>query len=257
MLSVVDDGPWAIDDFARLAGTTVRNVRLYQERGLLPAPERTGRRALYGPEHLRRLRLVLTFLKRGYPLAAIKELVSAWEENRSLGDVLGFEEALAEPFTAEAPRRYAPEELQQRFPGDADGAGLQRALALGLLVPDGDALVAPIPSLIEVGAELVAAGVPLGDVLAVSELVQRVTGELGAAFVQLFVDAVWRPFAAAGEPAEGWTTVTEALNVHRRIWPQAVLPALARAIDQHVEAAARAIAAEEVAVLRPDGATDE
>jgi DNA-binding transcriptional MerR regulator len=255
----VDDGPWPIDDFARLAGTTVRNVRLYQERGLLPPPERPARRALYGPEHLRRLRLVLTLLKRGYPLAAIRELVSAWEQNRSLGDVLGFEEALAQPFTPDPPRRYSVDELQQRFPSDSEGAGLQKALELGLLVVDGDGFVAPVPSQIEVGAELVAAGVPLGDVLAVSELVQRATDELGNAFVQLFLGAVWEPFARAGEPAEGWATLTEALDVHRRIWPRAVLPALAHAIEQHVEAAARAIAADEVAALEQDGAdaTDE
>ena len=48
-----------IDELARAAGTTVRNVRVYQDRGLLPPPERRGRLGLYGPDHLRRLRLVL------------------------------------------------------------------------------------------------------------------------------------------------------------------------------------------------------
>jgi DNA-binding transcriptional MerR regulator len=74
-----------IDELAREAGTTVRNVRVYQDRGLLAPPERRGRIGLYGPDHLRRLRLVLRMLERGYPLAAIRELVEAWEERRDLG----------------------------------------------------------------------------------------------------------------------------------------------------------------------------
>ena len=36
-----------IDDLARAAGATVRNVRAYQDRGLLDPPRREGRVALY------------------------------------------------------------------------------------------------------------------------------------------------------------------------------------------------------------------
>src|SRR5918911_2952701 len=96
-----------VDELARAAGTTVRNVRVYQDRGLLPPPERRGRIGLYGPDHLRRLRLVLRMLERGYPLAAIRELVEAWEERRDLGDVLGLEEVMTAPYVKEAPVRVA------------------------------------------------------------------------------------------------------------------------------------------------------
>src|SRR5438445_5387212 len=87
-----------IDELARAAGTTVRNVRVYQDRGLLPPPERRGRLGLYGPDHLRRLRLVLRMLGRGYPLAALRELVEAWEEQRDLGPVVGVAEAVTAPY---------------------------------------------------------------------------------------------------------------------------------------------------------------
>jgi DNA-binding transcriptional MerR regulator len=241
----VNEGPWAIDDFARVAGTTVRNVRLYQQRGLIPPPARRSRRSLYGPEHLRRLRLVLTLLGRGYPLAAIRELIDAWEANRSLGDVLGFEEALAQPFTPESPRRFTADELQQAFPSDVDGSALMTAIELGVLVVDGDEFIAPVPSLIDVGAELVASGVPLAAVMKASGEIQAASDRLGAAFVRLFLESVWQPFVEAGKPSEGWAQVTEALNTQRAIWPRAVLPALARSIELHVDQAARTIAAED------------
>src|SRR5207253_10195622 len=78
-----------IDELARAAGTTVRNVRVYQDRGLLPPPERRGRLGLYGPDHLRRLRLVLRMLGRGYPLAALRELGGGGEGQRDIGSGLG------------------------------------------------------------------------------------------------------------------------------------------------------------------------
>ena len=48
---------YRIDDLAREAGTTVRNVRVYQDRGLLPPPRREGRAGIYTDVHLGRLRL--------------------------------------------------------------------------------------------------------------------------------------------------------------------------------------------------------
>ncbi|MEY2475834.1 MAG: hypothetical protein QOG87_1149 [Actinomycetota bacterium] len=246
MVSHVPQGPWPIDEFARVAGTTVRNVRLYQERGLVPAPERRGReRALYGDEHLRRVRLVRTFLERGYPLAAIRDLIEAWEAKRSLGDVLGFEEALAEPFTSEEPRTFTLGELQALFPND-DGTGLARAIELGVLAPDGDDFLAPVPSLLRVGADLVADGVPLATVLAASEEIRVATQRLADVFVTLYLESVWEPFAAAGEPTEGWRDVTAALNRQREIWPRAVVPTLAYALEQRVNEAVRAVAAKDM-----------
>lgn len=38
---------YRIDELARLAGSTVRNIRAYQDRGLLPPPRLAGRVGLY------------------------------------------------------------------------------------------------------------------------------------------------------------------------------------------------------------------
>ena len=62
---------YRIDELAREAGTTVRNVRAYQDRGLLPPPRRSGRVGLYTDAHLARLRLIGTMLERGYTLGNI------------------------------------------------------------------------------------------------------------------------------------------------------------------------------------------
>src|SRR4051812_21360790 len=92
-----------VDDLARAAGTTARNVRLYQERGLLPPPRLVGRVGWYGEAHLARLRLITRLLDRGYSLGNIAELLSTWEAGRDIGSVLGVEQVLTVPWNDEAP----------------------------------------------------------------------------------------------------------------------------------------------------------
>src|SRR3954447_15951269 len=80
---------YRIDDLARAAGTTVRNIRAYRDRGLVPPPRRHGRLALYDDTHVDRLRLIGGLLHRGYTLANIAELIEAWEGGRDVGELLG------------------------------------------------------------------------------------------------------------------------------------------------------------------------
>ena len=67
----VDTRRYTLDELAVAAGMTVRNVRAYQTRGLLPGPERRGRRAVYTGEHLLRLEAIHRARTRGASLALI------------------------------------------------------------------------------------------------------------------------------------------------------------------------------------------
>ena len=160
---------YRIDELARLAGSTVRNIRAYQDRGLLPPPRLEGRVGMYGDAHLARLRLIGQLLGRGYTFAIIKDLLSAWETGKDVGEVLGLEKVLTDPWSDEIPGTTTYEELVEKF-----GAGLdedeiarvrQRTVELGLIEPDGEKFRVPSPRLLHVGAELVAAGIPLDSVL--------------------------------------------------------------------------------------------
>ncbi|HUR17980.1 MAG TPA: MerR family transcriptional regulator [Acidimicrobiales bacterium] len=230
------DEEWSVDDLARMAGTSVRNVRLYQERGLLPPPRRAGRRGWYGDVHLARLRLVLSMLRRNYPLTAIRELVEAWEAQRSLGDVLGFEEALARPFTTEEPRRVSPAELAKLFPGiDPESARLALELELVVPAPVGEGLLAPSPALLDAGAQLAADGVPIAAVIAVAADIRAATDKLADRFVSLFVEHVWLPFVKAGMPVEELPRITATLARQRPLATEAVVAALAHAMQRKAD----------------------
>src|SRR5205823_2900318 len=191
-----DDGFLTIDELARAAGTTVRNVRVYQDRGLLPPPERRGRLGLYGPDHLRRLRLVLRMLGRGYPLAAIRELVEAWEEQRDIGSVLGLEEAITAPYHAEGPRRVSAARFRVLLGGDEVAAA--RAVESGLAEVDGDDVVVRNPRLFDLGGELMAEGFPPRAVVEVAAQIAAAMDHVAQMCVSFVDEHLWQGFVDAG-----------------------------------------------------------
>ncbi len=173
---------YTIDELARTAGTTVRNVRAYQDRGLLPPPERRGRTGIYHAAHLARLRLIGSMLERGYTLASIGELLQAWESGRDIAEVMGLEAALTSPWTDEVPEYFTLAELVQRFAGILSPEVLKRIMELEIIVPDKDKFKVPSPRLLAVGQELTQAGIPLEETLSIVALlrtnVERAANEL-------------------------------------------------------------------------------
>jgi DNA-binding transcriptional MerR regulator len=82
---------FTLDELARLAGTTGRNVRAFQTQGLLPRPRLVGRRGFYGATHLARLRAILRLQDEGFSLGSIVVLFRALDDGLTLEQLLGVE----------------------------------------------------------------------------------------------------------------------------------------------------------------------
>lgn len=65
-----------MEQLAATCDVSVDTVRYYQSRGLLAAPEREGRVAWYGPEHVKRIAQIRSLQRKGLTLAAIRRVVS-------------------------------------------------------------------------------------------------------------------------------------------------------------------------------------
>jgi DNA-binding transcriptional MerR regulator len=241
------EGEYRIDELARVAGTTVRNVRAYQDRGLLPPSRRHGRVALYSNVHLARLKLIVQLLDRGYTLANIRELVWAWESGQNVADLLGLEAVISAPWTEEPPRLMRLEELTALFGEDSlDPEVVEMVLQSGLVETDpgtnegdSDFFLIRSPRLLQVGAQLVAAGIPLRAVLRLEvELRERIE-EVARSFVDLVVEHVFLP---VGEPipASAVPRLTEIVAGLRPLARQAVDAELAAAMELHAQAELRA-----------------
>jgi DNA-binding transcriptional MerR regulator len=67
---------YSVEQLAGAAGVAVDTIRFYQAKGLLPAPRRAGRRAVYGKGHLEALKRIKRHQADGLPLAVVKRLLA-------------------------------------------------------------------------------------------------------------------------------------------------------------------------------------
>ncbi|MCP8707239.1 MerR family transcriptional regulator [Streptomyces cellulosae] len=169
-----------MEELARLAGITVRTLRFYRERKLIPPPRREGRIAWYDDQHLARLRTITALLERGHTLNGIAELAEAFDNGRGVGDLLGMEVP-----TEETPVRLTPEELADHFAGEVTPENLAAALDLGYLGVDGEEIVHISRRLLEVSSALVREGIPLGEVLRTAAEVRTHADALADLFAAL------------------------------------------------------------------------
>lgn len=172
-----------MEELARLAGITVRTLRFYRERKLIPPPRREGRIAWYDDHHLARLRTISALLERGHNLNGIAELAEAFDHGRGVGDLLGMDAP-----TEETPVRLTPEELADHYAGEVTPENLAAAMELGYLGIDGEEIVHISRRLLDVSSALVREGIPLADILTAGRRVR----EHADALAELFTDLVLR-----------------------------------------------------------------
>lgn len=173
---------YRMEELARLAGITVRTLRFYRERKLIPPPRREGRIAWYDDHHLARLRTISALLERGHTLNGIAELAEALDQGRDVADLLG----VGAP-TEEEPVHLTPEELAARFEGEVTPENLAAAMELGYLGTDGDEIVHISRRLLDVSSALVREGIPLAEVLAAGKRVREHADALAELFRELIL----------------------------------------------------------------------
>ncbi|THA70865.1 MerR family transcriptional regulator [Streptomyces sp. A0642] len=251
---------YRIEDLAHASGATVRTIRAYQDRGLLPTPERRGRVNVYGDTHLARLRQIADLLDRGYTLASIKELLEAWDTGRGLGGVLGLVAEVHGPWTDERADRITRADLEARFGGHSDDAAIAEAVELGILerIPGrDDEFVVPSPQELSVAAELYAAGVPLTAISGHLRELREQVEQIASRFLEFTTEHVFVRYLGHRPPSDA--DAAEAASMVRRLRPlaqQTVDAELARAMrafaTRHLE---HHLAAEEPYPPHPTGGT--
>lgn len=226
---------YRIEDLAHHSGATVRTIRAYQDRGLLPRPERRGRSNVYGDAHLARLHQIADLLDRGYTLASIKELLEAWDTGRGLGGVLGLVAEVHGPWTDEEADRISRAELDARFGGTPDEEAIREAVELGVLerLPGAETeeYLVPSPQELAVAAELYAAGVPLAAITGHLRELRDQVEHIASRFLEFTTEHVFARYLEHRPPTDA--DAAEAATMVRRLRPlaqQTVDAELARAM---------------------------
>ena len=227
-----EHGEFSIDELAQETGITVRNIRVYQERGLLPPPERRGRKGIYNDAHLSRLRIIARLLDRGYTLNNIAELLENWEQGNDISQLLGLEKAVVSPWSDEVPDYLSMEELIEKFSPAFTGQSLQRAIELELIIPEGSRFRIPSPRVLHAGSELVAAGIPLDDMLELIARLRHNVEQAAEEMVKLVETHIFNHYGPELPPPEESRDLADLVWRLRPLVEMAVLPEVARAMEK-------------------------
>ncbi|MDO0972560.1 MerR family transcriptional regulator [Mycolicibacterium frederiksbergense] len=233
---VAASGEYRIDELAQLAGTTTRNIRVYRDRGLLHPPLRVGRIALFNDTHLTRLRLITSLLDRSYNIAHVHEMLSAWEQGKGVGELLGLESAIAGSWSTEKPERMSVADAKRLVDDDP---GFERMLTLGVIkLEDGEAIVVR-PKLIEAFNEIRQYGVATDKLIGLHEQIAPLVDQISGLLVQAGIEeALHRINPGAALPPD--TEIAELLTMLVRFRTQAVSAVsstLAFSIESTIESA--------------------
>ena len=232
---VAASGEYRIDDLARLAGTTTRNIRVYRDRGLLHPPLRVGRLALFNDTHLTRLRLITSMLDRGYNIAHVREMLNAWEQGKDLGDVLGLESAIAGTWAAEKPKTMAVAEAERLID---DERRIRPARRAGLIRIEEDEHATVVrPKLIEAFNDVRGYGITIDKLIDIHEQVLPLVDQISAILVQAGAEHV-QDRIKPGEALPDDTEVAELITMLVQFRTQAVAAVtatLASSIETTIE----------------------
>lgn len=213
-----------IDQLAGAVKMTVRNVRAYASRGLIPAPRLVGRTGYYDQEHVNRLLLIRDLLDRGYTLSAVEE---ALQRNASIpaGHALDLLDTLADPRSPEQPEKMTAEGLARLANVEPNSDFVDELVGLGLVqrVDDQDNLLLLKPFVVKAGAQAVAMGLQRESVLALLPFLSEHLDAIASRFVDEVRTQLWRPFADAGMPAEDWPRMLSTIESLLPVASQAVV----------------------------------
>lgn len=211
--SVTDTAPvseYTVDELARVANTTVRNVRAYQDRDLLTAPEKRGRVGIYNDSHVARLKLINHLLARGYTLANIQDLIKAIDDGSDLRSVLGLENAIGGPWSHARPKTYSLPQLLKLF-GPQAPSSLTRLTEFGLLERQGLSFVTRNPAMLDAAAATVREGIPARELLDVLEETRPHFDAIARVLVAMVVRHLDRYDQGALPPATDMPALVDAI----------------------------------------------
>lgn len=184
-----DPPEYGLTDLSTLSGVSARTIRYYQSVDVLPRPDRRGRQAVYGAEHLDRLRLIAELQDRGLTLGAISQFLGKRASpGISVGDWLGLDDSLRGPWSEDRPRVLSDDELGDEL-GERPTGLRSRLERAGFLErqPEGWWLIRS-PALLDLALQLSDAGIDIEVTGRAADLLRRRMSRAVDDLIDLFVE---------------------------------------------------------------------
>ncbi|MGW2596928.1 MerR family transcriptional regulator [Streptomyces klenkii] len=220
-----------VDELAARAGVTVRTVRFYSTRGLLPPPELGPRRVgRYGPGHLSRLALIEELQRQGLTLAAIERYLNRLPEGLSAQD-LAIHRALVTSWMPDEAEDTSREELERRAGRALTEEDVDRLAAMNVLERDGSGSGFRVdPGLLHLGVRLLDVPIAPETILAARTVLLEHARATARELSRLFRDEV--------ETRTPDVAAMKSLSAHMQpLVVQALVTAFQRSLNEELRAA--------------------
>ncbi|MFJ2054468.1 MerR family transcriptional regulator [Streptomyces sp. NPDC087908] len=229
---------YTVDELAARAGVTVRTVRFYGTRGLLPPPVIGARRVgHYGQGHLSRLALIEELQRQGMTLAAIERYLEQLPADLSAQD-LAIHRALVASWAPESAESITRRELERRAGRELTERDVERLAAMGVLDRTADDDTFRLDgSLLRLGVELLDVPIEHETILASRTVLLEHARAAAQELSRLFRDEVWSPYRESGEDPDHLSAM-RSLSAHMQpMVVQALLTAFQRSLSEELRSA--------------------
>jgi DNA-binding transcriptional MerR regulator len=197
-----------LDELTRRVGMSVRNVRFYTTKGLVPPPIRRGRSGYYSSDHLARLELVRELQAHGFTLSAIEKYVARIPADAS-PETIALHRTLLAPWMAELPETITRKELSRRAGRTLSDDDLDTLNALGIVFPTKQGKLQVAIAHLSVGIALLDLGMPLDAALAAQDIFTEHGRKVAEELTELFRTKVWPAYKEGDSSPDQLRVVVE------------------------------------------------
>ncbi|QIX28336.1 MerR family transcriptional regulator [Nocardioides sp. JQ2195] len=223
-------GLMTLDELCERVGMSVRNVRFYTTRGLVPSPIRRGRSGYYTNDHAARLELVSELQAHGFTLAAIERYVASIPDEAPAGKI-SLHRALLAPWMAEHPERMTLAQLNERASRELTEEELQTLAVLGAITPGPDGAYDVAVAHLDAGLRLVRFGYPHESAEAAKDLYDEHAHAMASDMLDLFRKKIWPALRQSGASDED---LTEAVELLKPLSIAALVSSYERAVNENM-----------------------
>ncbi|WP_306338850.1 MerR family transcriptional regulator [Streptomyces sp. KL118A] len=224
-----------VDELAARAGVTVRTIRFYSTKGLLPPPVIGPRRVgHYGQEHLSRLALIEELQHQGMTLAAIERYLEQLPADLSAHD-LAIHRALVASWAPDSAEDAPRAELERRAGRPLGDEDLDRLAAMGVVARTQTPGTYRVdPGLLRLGVQLLDVPIAHETILAARTVLMEHTRSAAHELSRLFRDEVWGPYRERESDPEH-VAAMRSLSAHMQpMVVQALVTAFQRSLKEEL-----------------------
>lgn len=200
-----------LEELTQRVGLSVRNIRFYTTKGLVPPPIRRGRSGYYTADHVARLELVKDLQGHGFTLSAIERYLAAIPSDAGTEDIALHRTMLA-PWQADTTQEMSREELDRRAGRTLSDADLETLAALGVALRTKRGRYQVSTTQLTVGLGLVDLGFPTEAAVAAADVYTAHGRQLAKELNDLFRTVVWPAYKEAGASPETIREMVERLK---------------------------------------------